>query len=53
MGGVSTPPNIQGAVGGAVGGLPPPKLPVLAGEGPLQGTVGHRLRIPFHLLLGD
>ena len=30
-------------MGGAVGGLTPPKLPVRAGEGVLQGTVGHSL----------
>ena len=43
MGGVSTPPVYRGAVGGAVGGLPPPKAPPTWGEGPLQGTVGGRL----------
>ena len=44
MGGVSTPPNIRGPVGGAVGGLPPPKLPLRGGRALLQGTVGGRLR---------
>ena len=54
IGGVSTPPIRGGSFnspqytgepwGEPLEGFLPPKLPVRAGEGALQGTVGHRLR---------